>query len=354
MTEEKEALLKLLAKPQTVAELAKGLNIPGLTAEMVRIMVLPFSKNAIFEQKNAENKSVFILDPQKHPEKIEGVKPRIWSLWRGNTNQPYIWIQFPMDLNFRRIKVLPLSDVHYGAKAHNLERFEKYIKWIAENDDVFTFLNGDIIENAIEGSIGGAIYESIMTPKEQIWGSDTDPNKKGIIRMLRPIAHKILWALDGNHEARTEKKTNIGPLRIICERLGIPYFDEPIYADLLAFGHRFTFHCQHGSSGSGTKGGKINAASRPAEFQESVDFLIMGHVHDSMTNPTTRIIRHREFDERGKLIGFRLEERAQYTVICPSFYEYFGTYGARAGYAPGSWGAIACTLYKDGGYRASD
>jgi predicted phosphodiesterase len=344
-------LAELLKRPLTVAELADELKMPGLDAERIRQLSLP-TGHTLFEQKNEHDDSVFVCAPQVS---IPGVKPRQWAIWHGNPAQPYIWIQFPANIKLKRIKLAPLSDIHYGAKAHDFDRFNRYLRWIERNDDVFTFLNGDIIENAIDGSVGGSAYESLMTPAEQIWGSDSDPkNKPGIINLLRPIAHKILWAQPGNHEWRTWKKTNIDPLRIICGELNIPYFDEPIFADVLAFGHRFTFHCQHGHTNSQTKGGKMNAANRPAEYQEAVDFVIMGHIHDSMANPVTRIVRKREFNSKGDLVGFRLEERAQYTVICPSFYGYFGSYGARAGYAPGSWGAVTCTLYRDGGYRASE
>ncbi|HTM68094.1 MAG TPA: hypothetical protein VL426_02240 [Candidatus Binatia bacterium] len=342
-------LAAFLSKPRSAAEIAKELKVPGLTEEKVRKLALP-ATHALFEQKDTTNASIFLAAPRPLD---KTVKPRDWALWRASKDVPYLWIQFPMDLKVPRLKIVPLSDVHYGARAHNRKRFGEYLKWIESQSDVYTFLNGDIIENAIDGSIGGAVYESILTPDEQIWGS-YDGKEPGIIELLRPIAHKVLWAQPGNHEWRTWKKTNLDPLKVICRELGIPYYSEPIFADVLVWGHRFTFHCHHGTTGSNTKGGKMNAAGRPAEYQEAVDFEIMGHVHDSMANPVTRIVRRREFDAKGQLIGFRLEERAQYTVICPSFHGYFGSYGSRAGYAPGSWGSVSCTLYKDGKYRASE
>lgn len=343
-------LAEFLAKPRTIEEIATELKRPGLTVDAIWELSLP-SRMKLFEQKNLADKSVFSTSQEPLP---PSVKSRIWHYWVATElGQPYIWIQFPRTMKVPRIKIVPLSDVHYGAKAHDLKKFKRYIAWIERSPEVFAFLNGDIIENAIDGSVGGAAYESIMTPSEQVWGSPDDPNKEGIIELLRPIAHKLLWAQPGNHEWRTWKKANIDPTQIFCDKLGIPYFDEPIYADVLAFGHRFTFHCQHGRTGSATKGGKMNAANRPAEHQEAVDFVIMGHVHDSMANPVTRIVRKREFDDQGQLSSFRLEERSQYVIICPSFYLYWKTYGHRAGYSPGSTGAVACTLNRDGTYRVS-
>ncbi len=303
----------------------------------------------LFEQKNDVDQPVFKAVFAK---KQQDAPPRIWGVWQSET-QPYIWIQFPHKLETDRIKIAPLSDVHYGARAHLLERFIEYVEWIRTSPDVFTFLNGDMIENAIDGSIGGAVYESVLTPEEQLWGR-RDGSMPGIIEILRPIRHKIFWTLPGNHEWRTWKKTNIDPTRIIARELDIPYFSEPVYADILAWGHRFTFFVQHGASGAGTKGGKMNAAARPGIWQESTDFIGMGHVHDSTANPVTRLVREHVIDDFGNIVDFRLVERTQYVVIFPSFHGYFDNYGSRTGYAPGSWGTITCTLYNDGTYRASD
>jgi hypothetical protein len=340
---------EFLAKPRTMAEVAKELGLSAMSEQQIRDLALPIG-HALFEQKNAAGASVFTTTLQSV---MRSVKPRSWSLWRSANGDPYIWIQFSNVSTLARLKIVPISDVHYGSHSHNRKRFGEYLKWIADTKDVYCFLNGDIIENAIDGAIGGAVYESILTPSEQIWGS-RDGKEPGMIELLRPVAHKILWAQPGNHEWRTWKQCNIDPLRIICSALDIPYYDEPIFADVLAWGHRFTFYCQHGTTGSNTKGGKMNAATRPAEFQEATDFLIMGHVHDSMANATVRIVREREFDESGIITGVHLREREQYTVIAPSFHGYFGSYGSRAGYAPGSWGSVACTLFKDGNYRVSE
>jgi hypothetical protein len=343
-----ENLVLSLAQPRTLAEIAKELDRKVLTEAQLRGMALP-PGYVIFEQRSPSGVPVFLA---LAPPPVTAEQPRDWSIWQNPKGQPYIWIQFH-NRDLKRIRLIPVSDVHYGARAHSRQRFQEYVNWIRDTPDVYCFLNGDIIENAIDGAIGGAVYESCMTPDEQIWGTH-DKREPGMIEILRPIAHKILWALPGNHEWRTWKAANLDPLRVICSELKIPYYNEPIFADVLAWGHRFPFYCQHGASGSGTKGGKLNAAGRPAEFQEHIAFVIMGHVHDSMANDVTRIVRRRTFDAQGRLTGFRLEERSQYTVIAPSFMQYFGTYGTRAGYAPGSWGTVSCTLHDDGSYRVSE
>lgn len=340
---------EFIARPRTVAEISAEFKADGLDEAAVRALIMPAGQS-LFEQKDEDGRSIFMAAPVEQP---KTVKPRIWACRVDPRREPYIWIQFPPDFKLPRLKVAGLSDVHYGAKAHNGKRFREYLKWIGANDDVYTFLNGDIIENAILDAVGGAAYESVLTPDEQIFGSP-EKGEPGMIELLRPIAHKIWWAQPGNHEWRTWKKCNLDPLKVICTVLGIPYFSEPIFADVLAWGQRYTFYCHHGVSGSNTKGGKLNAAMRPAEFQEAVDFIIMGHVHDSMGNPVGRFERKRIYDDKGKLVDLQLEQHVQHVTICPSFHGYFESYGSRAGYAPGSWGTVVCTLNHDGSRRLSE
>lgn len=343
-----ERVASFLAESRSADEVIASFKLDK--GQIGNIRGLPVPKGtAIFEVTDERGRKFYRAVPQTSPKAVKG---RIWDFWQEDPVHPYILVQFPQKLPFKRMKVVPISDVHYGAKSHHKDKFVRYLEWIEHTDEVFAFLNGDITENAIEGSIGSAIYESILNPSEQIWGSPSK-GEPGMIDLLRPIAHKILWAQPGNHEARS-RKCDIDPLRMICYALNIPYFSEPVLADLLAWGHRFKFYSQHGRSGSGTKGGKINAAARPAEWQEPLHFIIAGHVHDSMATSENRIVRVRKYDGAGHVIERKLAEHVEYIVICPSFYKYFGSYGARFAYEPGSQGMVTCLLYADGEHRISD
>ena len=141
------------------------------------------------------------------------------------------------------------------------------------------------------------------------------------------------------------RKFDFDPLEYVCHSLGIPYFQEPVYADILWNDHLFTFYTQHGRSGSLTEGGKINAAMRPLEYQEHVMFTFYAHVHDAKTTRPTRIVRDRE--------NFKLVLKKQYVVICPAFLNYFGSYASKMALKPGAWGTIACEMYANGDYHAS-
>jgi len=287
----------------------------------------------LYRTRNNYQEEIFVYLPDITEEIT--VKDKIWTYKRQSDGDPYLWIQFP-ELPYKKLILVPLADIHRGALAHDKERFEEYVNWIARTNNVYAFITGDLLELAYGETLKGiAVFEQSERPIDQ---------RLEMTRLLSKIAHKILWAIPGNHEYRS-KKYDFNPLEWICDKLDIPYFDEPVYADVLWNGYVFDFFCQHGVSGSQTKGGKINAASKPLQYQEFTMFTLYSHVHDGMVNKVQRICRDR--------VNFKLKIKKQYVVICPSFLKYFGTYAARSGYAPGSLGAVACEIYAGGDYHAS-
>ena len=329
-TDPNAALMKLLGKARTEAEIEAA----GFTLATARKV----EGYDLFETRNERFELVYLLLP-KVVERID-YKRRSWAhRWavdEAGNPQPYLMVQLP-DSKWDKVKVVPLADVHFGATACMVEKLREYVAWIAENDNTFCFLNGDILENSHgDSNHGTSHYESDVRPRDQV---------TEVARILAPIAHKILWAHPGNHEDRSRVR-DYDPLERVCELLGgIPYSYEPVYADVLWRGNVFSFHAKHGNTGSQTKGGKMNAAMRPQKFQDFTMFTVMSHVHDGDVSRNTRICRDRE--------NFRLVFRKQYTVITPSFYAYFGSYGSKAGYEPGSYGSINMDLFPNGDYHAN-
>lgn len=336
-------LLAFTASPRTVGAISEAMSM-RMTVSAMRNLVIP--GYTVFENNDHQGRSVFMLQPRQ---KLDADAVRTWSYWREPKGKPLIWIQFDTAYckSHDRIRLQPLSDVHYGHNRHNREKFRADLKRIAEEPDLFTILNGDMIENGIKSSHG--TYDQILTPSEQIYGRNAD--EPGLIALLRPIRHKILWALPGNHEQRTEKLADQCPLRAACHALDVPYFKEPVFADLLAWGRVYNFYAQHGTSGGGTPGGRTNSSNRPTLFQNPMHFSIMGHVHEGKSNLTKRFSRRREYDDNGKRISITLEEFSQINVICPAYLKYFGTYGSVAALAPGSFGSVICEMFNSGVYR---
>src|SRR5262249_26549923 len=111
------------------------------------------------------------------------------------------------------VRLAPLYDVHFGNNLHASKQFIKHLEEIAAEPYVLTFNGGDLIENAILGSPG--IFSQDSTPHEQF---------DEALKFINPILPKMLFAISGNHEARTFRQTGFDLARAFAERLGIEYF----------------------------------------------------------------------------------------------------------------------------------
>lgn len=169
-------------------------------------------------QRNDFGETLYIILPQlTDPVKI---KPKIWNFYIGNdakaSKDPCLTVNFP-DSAFVNHKIIlaPIFDVHLGHFSHREEKFLSYINWILREPNVFAMLGGDIMENALDDG-RGMCYEA-HPPKKQY---------EELIDKLSPIAHKIICAVPGNHERRTQKRAGFEPLFFICEKLKDPIFQR--------------------------------------------------------------------------------------------------------------------------------
>ncbi|MCL5733789.1 MAG: metallophosphoesterase [Patescibacteria group bacterium] len=256
-------------------------------------------------------------------------------------NQSFIYIKVLPSLKTNgELKIIPLSDIHIGAKGFKEEKFISFIKYISE-EPVLCCVNGDTVEMALPDSPSG-VFEQTMSPTEQMLY---------LREHLKPIEEKILWALPGNHEERPIKRSNIDPLEWVLRSLKTNVEDRysqfPISATIEYEGHKFNFFVQHGASGATTPGSKINAASKPLQFIKNAHFIIMGHVHSSDQSPQN------SFNLKVEGEQMTVAKHLVYVIIAPAFYEYFNTYGAKKGYAPPSTGAVVPYLWKNGTYGVS-
>ena len=295
-----------------------------------------------FEQLNDFGEKVWILLPEVRNELI--IKEKDWAYKIGTNskgeNQPYIMAQLPdsafHDANFGEcIRIAPIADVHYGHKACRVEKWLAYLRWIEETPGLYAIILGDLMENALDDGRGMS-YDQDKDPQTQL---------DEMTAMIAPIAHKVLLMTRGNHEARTFKKTGIDPMRILAERLDIPYFSGPSIAAILAGGDKWSVYTFHGRGNAQTKGGRMNAAGVARKFTGFINFYLSGHTHDPMANSETCIVEDP--------INCRLIYPQQWTVVTSSFLAWENTYAYDAGYAPSGRGGVILELYKNGDYNAS-
>lgn len=104
--------------------------------------------------------------------------------------EPIIW-----ELPGRTIRVWAVADVHIGADT-NLEAFRAFLKRVLADDASYIVICGDMLDNAITGSVAS------------IYGASPFQQVEECAELLRPLADagKILGVVGGNHEARTKRR----------------------------------------------------------------------------------------------------------------------------------------------------
>jgi predicted phosphodiesterase len=321
----KNSFEKFLSKGKTEAEIIEEFGDEGRN-----LLKLKYDGREIVTQRDDFGRKVFIL-LSLPPVEVE-IKPRAWSWVMAGPDQPYVIAN--ISHKAPSLFIAPLFDVHFGQKAHKAEKFKSYLRWIASTPNVYVILGGDLMENAIDDG-RGMTYDQVHNPESQF---------NEMYRMLAPIAHKVLVSVPGNHEERTYKKTGIDIAAVLAKRLGIPYFAGPTFLDVLFASHRFTFYVTHGRGNSQTKGGKMNSAGRARKFTSSVQFFVSGHTHDRVCEAETVL--------HPNPITCTLEQKEQWTIVAPSFLDWYDTYAYRAGYPPPAKGGVSMELFNNGDYRA--
>lgn len=217
-------------------------------------------------------------------------------------------------------KIIPLGDAHYGSHEFNETRWHTVIKQIQDEPDTFCVLVGDLIDNGLRNSLTN-VFEATASPSEQ---------KEWLYNELLPIKGKILGAVGGNHERRTQKEADQDPLYDVMCRLGI----EDVYRQSICFmqvkltypckekgktsdvkqRYTFSFAITHGAGGGQYIGSSANRVQNFGMAIEGIECLITGHTHKPVSFPVSKLVF-----TNGRVI------RKQFVVaVTASFLDYGG------------------------------
>lgn len=178
------------------------------------------------------------------------------------------------------MRILPLADFHLGDIHSDFKKIQEYLAYIKDNDNVFTVLNGDMMDAAIQSSIGDT-YGASLQPMEQL---------AQCVKIFDPIKDKILAVTPGNHEQRIYKSDGLDLTQLMCNQLGIGDRYSPASVLLfIRFGKNnihfhhgrpvlYTIYCVHGSGGGRTEGGKVNRLMQLGNIIDA-DIFVHSHTH---------------------------------------------------------------------------
>ena len=255
-----------------------------------------------------------------------------------------------------------LGDLHLGSKATAEGQLEKDVEAIRADHNAFWFGLGDYAEYISHRDRRANLQDMAE------WLTLDDLSHLGhtlnqkVRDVLKPIKHKCLGLLFGNHEdvyQRTLEQTDMHCW--LCQELGVPNLRYSAFVDVIftrvprvkrarlgkypGVGYSsasFRFYLHHGAGGSNTPGGKLNRLVQFMDAFES-DIYMIGHVHDkkgqrlvSITaNPACDTITHR--DRVGIVSGSYLRTYAQGVT----------TYGEKKGYRPAPLGASFVRIHPE-------
>lgn len=173
---------------------------------------------------------------------------------------------------FDELILVPLGDIHFGAKTCNMAEVNKKLDFVRNHDNARLLLMGDLIEVGSRDSPGSSLYQQTEQPQEQYeWMLDT----------FEEFGGRIDFSCDGNHEKRVFKSSGINVMKNFCRSEKITYVETSIMCHYRLSGQSYTVFATHGSSGSKMPHTKLNAIMKSTEFIHGCDIYFMGHMHSS-------------------------------------------------------------------------
>lgn len=167
----------------------------------------------------------------------------------------------------------PLGDFHYGSRQCDEKFIRQVVDEIKNMENAYWVSMGDLIENALVGSKSD-VYTQTVPPTEQM---------EYVVNLLKPIAHKGLFGVAGNHEQRSMRLAGLIPEQYMMARLGLPYMGFSCLAYFIMSQCKspkaFQVYFHHNYGGGYTVGGKVNKAEALRRIVPTADAIFSAHSH---------------------------------------------------------------------------
>lgn len=184
------------------------------------------------------------------------------------------------ELPGRTVKIWAVADVHIGAREADIDGFINFLSKIAQDEDSYLVICGDLVNNGIKDSLTN-VYEEIMPPHAQI---------EKAVELLTPVADKILGCVGGNHERRSVKEVDLDPLYQVMCLLRKPELYRPNMAFVRVNMRNFG-SSTHDSFALMLVHGKTENKKRwLAQSVDGVDAIISGHTHNGIVEKPARLV----------------------------------------------------------------
>ena len=334
--ESSESSVRLeLAKGTTLGKLNTRFGVQSLEEVHTLVSDVFDGEYLTIDKKMANGDTSIIVVPDKTGEFkwLDQQQDKPFSYFTNAANN-YMYVDLPDSLP-DEIKIYNLTDTHIGSKYCRTELLKQHIQMIADDPAALVFLGGDMFEFIHKHSVGQP-WEQKIAPMEQLAVS---------ARMLKPIAHKVIRYVGGNHDrGRGYKLVGADLAEVLGKLLRVSYGHMETTIDFNFKGHNFTGILHHGGGHGGSVQGILNdAESYRRHVSYFVHWHLSGHVHNA------QII---EREATKKVEGVGLIHDRYFTVIGGSYMSHTSTYAEETKYIPTPQDLTYIVMRADGSHDA--
>lgn len=271
---------------------------------------------------------------------------------------------FPKMGRNKTLIIHPFGDVHMGSIGCNDKLIHEFVDLIKSSDNRYFVLMGDLIE-AINISDKRFDERQVAPRYHSVYSNLASEQADDMIKLLKPIRHRCLGAIWGNHEETIRLRYHNDIHGYICNQLRIPNLTADCFI-ILHFNRcnnscyqTVTVFLAHKVSGGTTIGAAANATERMARGFHA-DIYLSGHHHKSFAlSDNMAIVRrvdgksHKSAKDKGgrlMMVGGDIDYRKRLYAGTGSFFgvypctysdnEIKTTYGERSLFQPNSLGTI--------------
>ena len=280
-----------------------------------------------------------------------------------------------MELRYREIEVkgrgewirlYPLGDVHYGARTCDVPLWNKTCEqiasepnayWLGDYADLVTWRDKRFDPEELDHEIWQAMGQNIAKFTPEVL--------ERFFRRTRPIMHKCLGLLKGNHEDVAQLRYQIPFLyewvkdyKKWCTDREKPkpvneWAEDLSYESIIRIRFRqgkrtstLTIFAAHGAGGARTLGGKIKRIEDVVSWCHDADVYMVGHYHDEIVR------RHLVLRVRDTKPEPTLKAETKLIMLVPSFMRTYAeggsSYASKRLYSPSVLGPLALDILPFG------
>ena len=193
-----------------------------------------------------------------------------------------------------RFTLIPLGDLHLGARACDEKRINRLVEWVLARPDTFVLGMGDYAELIPRQDARRFDADSIKPELLENLDNLIPLQRDMIVKVFEDLAYKgrLLGMLTGNHEISIKKNYSMDIMDEVCTKLDTPNLGFSCLYRLTLKNQRarknVVIYAHHGWGGGRKSGASINKLIDLMSSYQA-DIYLSGHDHDKIGKRKPRL-----------------------------------------------------------------